>query len=210
MGYTCALAQSTAVSDLCVRKKSFSGIGDIMVAIGTKRGREWEVSEMEEGKGVSVHRIPVYVSPVKESSRTQGVRYFEARLSDGKKCARVISFDPSHRDVMKKVEENQQVVLLANSTAKKSSFSSEMEVHMDKCSKVLDSPRKMSLGDVAQLNKAVKIADIVKASAGQNLDVTCKVVEIGKVENVKKKSKDDHGKEFWKQEPCRLVLWEAC
>ena len=54
----------------------------------------------------------------------------------------------------------------------------------------------MSLGDVAQFNKAVKIADIVKASAGQNLDVTCKVVEIGKVENVKKKSKDDHRKEF--------------
>ena len=101
-------------------------------------------------------------------------------------------------------------MLLTNSIAKKSSFSSEMEVHMDKCSKVLDSPRKMSLGDVAQFNKAVKIADIIKASAGQNLDVTCKVVEIGKVENVKKKSKDDHRKEFWKQEPCRLVLWEAC
>ena len=38
-------------------------------------------------------------------------------------------------------------------------------MHMDKRSKVLDSPR--------------KIADILKAAAGQNLDVTCKVVETG-------------------------------
>ena len=188
-----------------------------MASIGTKRGREWEVSEMEEGKGVSVHGIPVYVSPVKESSKTEGVRYFEAKLSDGKKCARVISFDPSHRDAMKNAQENQQVVLLANSTTKKSIFSSETEVHMDKRSKVLDSPRKMSLGGAAQFTKAVKIADIVKVSAGQNVDVTCKVVEIGEVENVKKKSEDGHGKEFRKQElkigddtgSCRLVLWEA-
>ena len=69
---------------------------------------------MEEGKGVFVHGIPVYVSPVKESSRTQGVRCFEAKLSDCKKCARVVSFDPSHGDAIKK----------ANSTAKKKSFSS--------------------------------------------------------------------------------------
>lgn len=52
---------------------------------------------MEEGKGVSVYGIPVYMSPVKESSRTQGMCYFEAKLSDGKKCARVVSFDPSQR-----------------------------------------------------------------------------------------------------------------
>lgn len=83
----------------------------------------------------------------------QGVRYFEARLSDGKKCAKVISFDPSHRDAIKKAEKNQQVVLLANSIAKKSSFSSETEVHMDKHSKALASPQKMSLGDVAQFTK---------------------------------------------------------
>ena len=74
----------------------------------------------------------------------------------------------------------------------------------------------MSLGDVVPVTKAVKIADIVKASAGQNLDITCKVLEIGEVENVKKKNEDGHGKEFRKQElkvgdntgSCRLILWE--
>ena len=63
----------------------------------------------------------------------------------------------------------------------------------------------------------MKIADIVKASVGQNLDVTCKVVEISNVEQVKKKNEDGHEREIRKQEvkvgdetgSCRLVLWEA-
>ena len=184
------------------------------MASGTKRERDWEVSDIEEGKGISVHGIPIYVSPIRESSKTKGLHYFEARLSDGKKCARVVSFETSHRSAMKKAEENQEVVLLANSTAKKSSFSSETEVHMDKRSKVLESPRKISLGDIVPFKKAVKIADIVSLSAGQNFDVTCKVVKINDVEKVKKKKED--GKELRKQElvvgdetgSCRLVLWE--
>ena len=67
----------------------------------------------------------------------------------------------------------------------------------DKHSKVLESLRKISLGDVVPFTKAVKIADIVKASVGQNLDVTCKVVN---VEQVKKKNKDGYEKEIKKQE----------
>lgn len=172
-------ATSGDVSSLYLRScqvKYFSVIKGfcVIAAIGTKREREWDVSDVEEGKGVSVHGIPVYVSPVKESSRTQGMRYFEARQSDGKKCARVVSLDPSHRDAMKKVEESKKVVLLSNPTAKKSSLSRDTEVHMDKCSKVLESLRKTSLGDVVPFAKAAKIADIVKSTASQNLDVTCK------------------------------------
>ena len=106
------------------------------MASGTKREREWEVSEMEEGKGVSVHGIPIYVSPIKESTKTKGLHYFEARVSDGKKCARVVSFETSLLAAMKKAEENKEVVVLANSTAKKSSFSSETEVHLDKRSQL--------------------------------------------------------------------------
>ena len=37
---------------------------------------EWEVSDIEEGKGISVHGIPIYVSPMKESSKTKGLHYF--------------------------------------------------------------------------------------------------------------------------------------
>lgn len=79
---------------------------------------------------------------------------------------------------------------------------------MDKRSKVLESPQKMSLRDIVPFKKAVKIADIVSLSAGQNFDVTCKIND---VEKVKKKKED--GKELRKQElvigdETGSVLWE--
>lgn len=54
-----------------------------MASIGSKR--EWDVSEIEEGKDVCVHGVPLQVSPVKESYTKKGVRYFYAKLTDGKK-----------------------------------------------------------------------------------------------------------------------------
>lgn len=186
-----------------------------MASGGQKRERDWEVSEMEEGKGVSVHGIPIYVSPVKESRRTTGVSYFEAKLSDGKKCVRVVSFEPSHRDALKKAQENKEVVKLVNSDAKKSTFSCETEVHMNKRSKVMESPLKMTLGESVPFTKAVKISEIVTLSVGQLISVTCKVVNVGEVEQVQRKS--GAGKELSKQEVtigdetgvCRMVLWEG-
>ena len=44
---------------------------------------------MEEEKGVFVHGIPINVSPAKESRRTKGVYYFEAKFSNGKYSARL-------------------------------------------------------------------------------------------------------------------------
>ena len=70
-----------------------------MMSIGSKR--EWEVSEMEEGKGVCVHGIPINVSPAKESQRTKGVYYLEANLSDGKRSVHVVSFDIAQLEAMK-------------------------------------------------------------------------------------------------------------
>ena len=66
----------------------------VMVSIENKQ--DWEVSEIEEKKGVCIHGIPVNVSPVKESLSSKGVFYFEANLSDGKHSARLVPFDTSH------------------------------------------------------------------------------------------------------------------
>jgi hypothetical protein len=103
-------------------------------------------------------------------------------------------------------------VLLANSTAKKSNFSSETELHKDKCSKVLESPQMLSLGDVVLFTKAVKVTDIVKISVGQNL--LQRWWKLATLKKLKKKTED--GKEFRnatvkvgdETESCRLVLWE--
>lgn len=78
-----------------------------------------------------VHGVPVNVSPTRESKNTKGVFYFEANSSDGKRCARVVSFDTVHRVVMKKAEEEGSIVALSRFIAKRSSLSSELEVHMN-------------------------------------------------------------------------------
>lgn len=183
-------------------------------SIGSKR--DWEVSEIDEAKGVCVHGIPVNVSPAQESRRTKGVYFFEARLSDGRKCARVVSFDVAHRAAMKKAEEEQTVIALSNSNVKKSTYSSELEVHLHKRSKVTSSPLKMSLGDadaVVQSTKTVKVADIGLLKVKQDVELMCKVVKVNDVSSVKRSG---DGKELKKQEvmvgdetgTCRLVLWE--
>ena len=175
---------------------------------------EWDVSKMEEGKGVCVHGIPVNVSPARESRNTKGVFYFEANLSDGKKCARVVSFDTTHRVILKKAEEEGSVVALSNSIVKRRSLSSELEVHMNKRSKVMSSPRKLSLGDVVvPLGRTVKISDIASLTGSQEIEVKCKVVKVNEVSAVKKSG---DGKEPRNQDviiadetgSCRLVLWE--
>ena len=89
-------------------------------------------------------RYPCQCIPGKESQSSKGVFYFEAKLSDGKCSARVVSFDISHLDSMKKAKVEHSVVAL-NSTVKKSSFSLELEVHLNKRSKVAASPHKPSL-----------------------------------------------------------------
>ena len=88
-----------------------------MASLGSKR--DWEVSEIDEAKGVSVHGIPMNVSPTKESRSTKGVFFFEAQLCDSKKSVRLVSFDVSHRAALKKAEDEKAVVALANANHKK-------------------------------------------------------------------------------------------
>lgn len=83
-----------------------------MAGIGTKRAHDWEVSEMEEGREVCVHGIPSKVSPRKESRKTKGCFYFDARLTDGKKTARIFSFDTTHMAAVKKAAEEQMAIAL--------------------------------------------------------------------------------------------------
>ena len=157
-----------------------------MASIGNKW--EWDISEMKEGKGMCLHGVFVNVSPTRESKNTKGVFYFEANSSDGKRCARVVSFDTAHRVAMKKTEEEGSVVALSKSIVKRSSLSSELEVHMNKRSKLMPSLRKLSLGDVVlSTSRTMKIADIATLTGSQEIEVKCKVVKINEMTTVKKR-----------------------
>ena len=156
-----------------------------MASIGSKR--EWDVSDIEEGTGVSVHGIPINVSPLKESRKTKGVFYFDAKLTDGKQCVRVVSFDGSHLEPLKKAEKDEAPVALDNSAVKRSSMSAELEVFMSKRSKVAVSPHKLSLGQLqvtTASSKVTKLAELVSLRVNQGIEVVCKVIKVGEVEEV--------------------------
>jgi len=91
----------------------------VQTTISISSKRDWDVSEIEEGKDVCVHGIPLLVSPVQESKTKKGVHYFDARLSNGKKMRLVVSFDAGLQAPMKKAEEEELVVALVNSIVRK-------------------------------------------------------------------------------------------
>ncbi len=51
---------------------------------------EWDVSEIEECQSATVHSVVTQLSPVKTSRKNSSVRYFDGRMSDGKKSVRVV------------------------------------------------------------------------------------------------------------------------
>ena len=76
---------------------------------------------------------------------------------------------------------------LSNSIVKRSSLSSELEVHMNKRSMVMSSLCKLSLGDVVlPLGRMIKISDIATLTGSQEIEMKCKVVKVNEVSTVKK------------------------
>lgn len=72
---------------------------------GRKRKPEddFEVSDIESPYNkVTVHGMITGLSPVKSSKKNAERKYFSAKLSDGKKTMRVISFAPKLRDEIEK------------------------------------------------------------------------------------------------------------
>jgi len=63
------------------------------------------VSEMEEEDNATVHGMVLEVSPVKQSRNNPEVKYFSAKISDGKKVARMISLETKLRSALEKSRE---------------------------------------------------------------------------------------------------------
>jgi len=188
-----------------------------MAGIGTKRAHDWEVSEMEEGREVCVHGIPSKVSPRKESRKTKGCFYFDARLTDGKKTARIFSFNTTHMAAVKKAAEEQTAIALENCDVKSSKINGSLEVQLRRHTKVVASQRKISLGEdggAAAGTPLVKVMQVKGVAVGEKVSLKCKIIKVSEPEIVTKKAT---GKQLKKQNvivadesgQCRLVLWES-
>lgn len=112
-----------------------------------KAYREMDVSDMTESSSAVVHCAVVgAVSPVK-TSHSSNVKFFEAKASDGKKSARLISFDLKLREKLEKAQENKQEVAITNCSVKrnKRSGSEELEIVLGSRTSVMPSPKKFQV-----------------------------------------------------------------
>ena len=76
-----------------------------MIMVGVKRA--YDVSNIEEEENATVHGVVLELSPMKTSHKNQDIKYFNGKLSDGKKMARLISFEPNCK-LRPSLEKNQK------------------------------------------------------------------------------------------------------
>ena len=70
------------------------------------RKNDMEVSEMHQSSTATVHGMVVgELSPIKTSRKRSSVKYFEGNISDGRKVARMISFEPSLRSEIQQIKD---------------------------------------------------------------------------------------------------------
>lgn len=91
--------------------------------------REIEVSEAtEEEDNVTIHGIVTELSPIKTSKRNSHVKYFTGQLSDGKKCMRLVSFDPKLRPRLSESLGYSSVVAMRECRVKRASVGDNLEI----------------------------------------------------------------------------------
>ena len=83
---------------------------------------DFDVSRLSEEVG-AVHGAVLELSPIKTSRKKK--LFFEARMSDGLKVCRMVSFEPKMHKVMKSLKEIGQAMSLANCIIKRSKYGEE-------------------------------------------------------------------------------------
>ena len=77
------------------------------------------MSDMEEHSNATIHGVVVEISPTNASRKNPDVKYFSEKITDGKKVARVISFDPKLRSILVKSREEKTSLALVNCNVRK-------------------------------------------------------------------------------------------
>ena len=88
-----------------------------------KRSRDdnldYDVSQIDATyDNITVHGVVTELSPIKVSKRNEAVKYFSAKLSDGVKCMRVVSFTPNIHNVLDSAHCKEQAISITNCQVK--------------------------------------------------------------------------------------------
>lgn len=192
--------------------------------MATKRKRESDdlkISEIQStATDVNVHGIITQLSPVKVSKKNEKVRYFDGKLTDGKKSLRIVSFEPILRPEMDKARINKTPITIMNCQVKeKTEFThgndTTYEILASTRSKVHASPHKIDLPDnfvTSDQPSQITLSEIEDLTCGQQVSIRAKVVHLDTSMPIQSRN----GKLLHKQESIiadetgqiRLVLWE--
>ena len=139
------------------------------------------------------------VSPVKHSRTKTDVRYFEGKLSDGKKTVRMVSFEPKLRATVEKAWEGGEAVAVTNCSvqeSKKGGFDG-MEIVASTRTAVVKSPKKFNIGDDVKSEASslcgsvdlMAIEGVSGLAVNQRVNVTGKIQSVGEAEKVEARSR---------------------
>lgn len=187
-----------------------------------RESREMEISAMKASSSATLHCVVVgSVSPVKTSRKNADCKFFEAGISDGKKVARMISFEPKLHGEIETMRKSGESVKISNCTVQESRLSGvkELEVVLNSRTNLLKSPKKFNISesivDTSLSAGAIDIASLVEVdncSVNERINITGKITILKEPEKVYVKSRDE---EVAKQSfivadssgSCRGVVW---
>jgi len=168
----------------------------------------------------TVHGIVVgKLSPVKTSKKkNSGVQYFDGRYADEKKVVRLVSFDLTVRNKLDNMRESGGGVVLQNCVVKRNN-NNNFELHINKKTAVVSSPKKFKMGEDMVRNDVVSdcaevgtLEEVKELEENELICFTGKITSLSNTELVKKGS----GETFKKRDfviadttsSCRGVAWE--
>ena len=155
-----------------------------------------------------VHGVIVgELSPIKASRKSNEIKYFEGKLSDGIKTVRVVSFDPKLHTQFEEVKKSGRSVALQNCFVKRSRFETDnFEIHVNNKSSIVSSPKKFKVSEDALTTSCCPelgtIEELKDLTEHQQLNVTGKIQSISVVEQLVKKGT---GKQLSKQDFVELI-----
>ena len=180
---------------------------------------EYNVSEIESHDNATVHGLVVELSPVKESRTNPDCKYFNAKISDGKRVARFISFHPQLRQPMDKYRQESKSIALSACRIQTNKFDSKLEIMAGKRSTVQSSPKKFKIDDSILDDASSSKVEVVTIEEVMNLAINQCVTVVGKVVRVDAAMEvnSKESKVLMKQDcilsdsngSCRVVLWQG-
>ena len=154
----------------------------IEMATGNRKCQhdEWDVSEIAKSSAASVHGVVSHLTPVKDSTNKK-TKWFDGRLTDGKKSVRPVSFDPSLRATFDASKHEKKPININNCIVKHGRDAGQLEILATSKSTIQMSPRKFLLTEEDfkyEMSKQVTITDINDLAANQRVSVVVNVISI--------------------------------